>query len=530
MAQSKAKVPLRGSEKSLLHGSSPIGPPDPNEKIQVTLLLRRPSAGEISQRMQQNTLRLPKDRQHYTREEFHSRFGASQDDISKVESFAREHGFAVAKVDRTQCKVVLSGTISEFSKAFDVTLTMYSHQSGTYRGRTGPVHIPQELSQIVQGVFGLDNRRQAKPHFRIYDENSSKKSIGQRVSYVPTTLASLYDFPKGLDGTGQSIAIIELGGGFKKNDIQTYFSKLGIPAPNVVDVSVDGATNSPTGSANGPDGEVMLDIEVAGAIAPKSNIVVYFGPNTDIGFLDAIDAAIHDTTYKPSVISISWGGTESNWTSQSLDAFNQAFQNASALGLTVCAAAGDDGSSDGAGDGLAHVDFPASSPYVLACGGTRLNSSKDKITGEEVWNDLPFGGATGGGISDAFDLPIWQSGAKVPPSKNPGGRIGRGVPDVAGDADPVTGYDVLVDGKNAVIGGTSAVAPLYAGLVALINQGMGRQAGYLNPIIYTKVSDSVFVDITKGNNGDYKAGTGWDPCTGLGRADGAKLLNALKAG
>ncbi len=522
------KTPLKGSERSLLHDSSPIGPPDPNERIQVTVLIRRPLSNEVSSKLEQNASRLPKNRQHVTREEFHSRFGASQDDVSKIESFVKNHGLEVVKADFSQCKVILSGTISDFSKAFNVQMTMYAHPSGTYRGRTGPIHVPKEISQIVQGVFGLDNRPQAKPHFRLLKESGTLKANISRISYVPTTLANLYDFPQGLDGTGQSIAIIELGGGYKMPDLKSYFSKLGLPMPNVLEVSVDGATNSPTGSANGPDGEVMLDIEVAGSIAPKSTIVVYFGTNTDIGFLDAIDAAIHDTVNKPSVISISWGGTESNWTKQSLNAFNQAFQNASALGVTVCVAAGDDGSSDGISDGRAHVDFPASSPYVLACGGTRVNSSKNKITGEVVWNDLPFGGATGGGISDAFDLPRWQSGANVPPSVNSGGRVGRGIPDVAGDADPVTGYDVLVDGKNTVIGGTSAVAPLYAGLVAIINQGLGYSVGYLNPLLYTKISNSIFVDITNGNNGAYKAGVGWDACTGLGRIDGAKFFNALK--
>lgn len=520
-------MPIAGSERSLLHGSSLHGIPDPNERIQVTILVRRHSSREILEKITQNTSCMPKNRQHMTREEFRSRFGALQDDVAKVESFAKSHGLDVVKVDLPQCKIILSGTVAMFSNAFDVKLSMYNHPSGIYRGRTGPIHVPQELLHIVQGVFGLDNRVQAKPHFRLYKESDDTKS-SSHVSYAPPNLASLYDFPQGLDGTGQSIGIIELGGGYKTPDLKSYFSKLGLPMPNVLEVSVDGATNSPTGSANGPDGEVMLDIEVAGAIAPKSTIAVYFGPNTDIGFLDAIDAAIHDTVNKPSVISISWGGTESNWTTQSLNAFNQAFQNASALGVTICVAAGDDGSSDGVSDGKSHVDFPASSPYVLACGGTRVNSSKNKITGELVWNDLPYGGATGGGISDAFDLPSWQNGIKVPPSANPGGHIGRGVPDVAGDADPVTGYDVLVDGKNTVIGGTSAVAPLYAGLIAIINQGIGHPVGYLNPLLYTKIPNSAFVDITNGNNGAYKASVGWDACTGLGRADGAKLFKALK--
>ncbi|HJT10917.1 MAG TPA: S53 family peptidase [Candidatus Nitrosotalea sp.] len=529
MSSPTQKIPLLGSERSLLSGSSLVGSPEPNERIQVTILVRRMLSMEIAYRVEQNSSQLPSNRRHITREEFRSKYGYFSEDLAKVEEFAHKHNLEVVKKNELHCTVVLSGTVDSFCTAFDIKLALYKHPEGTYRGRTGPVHIPQELSQIVQGVFGLDNRPQTRPHFRRLQEKGPGKSLPSHVSYEPNKLANLYDFPKGLDGTGQSIAIIELGGGYRTTDLQTYFENLGIGMPKVLTVSVDGANNSPTGSPDGPDGEVMLDIEIAGSIAPQANIVVYFAPNTDIGFLDAINTAIHDTVNKPSVISISWGSDESSWTTQAQNAFNQVFQNASALGITVCAAAGDNGSSDGVNDGRAHVDFPASSPYVLGCGGTRLTSSNDKIVNEIVWNDLPFGGATGGGISDVFDPPTWQSGANVPPSSNPDGHRGRGVPDVSGDADPVTGYDVLVDGKNTVIGGTSAVAPLYAGLVAIINQGLGHPVGYLNPLLYTKMPSSIFVDITNGNNGSYKAGKGWDACTGLGRADGTKLLDALKA-
>jgi len=214
-----------------------------------------------------------------------------------------------------------------------------------------------------------------------------------------------------------------------------------------------------------------------------------------------------------------------------MQAMDQAFQAAAALGITVCCAAGDNGSSDGVNDGKAHVDFPASSPFALACGGTRLESANNAVTSEVVWNDNSATSATGGGISDVFDLPTWQAGANVPPSKNPGGRVGRGLPDVAGDADPQTGYQVHVDGQDVVFGGTSAVAPLWAGLIALINQQRGKPVGYLNPILYQNYAQlaqaNALRDVTSGNNGDYSAGPGWDACTGLGTPDGAKLLAAL---
>jgi kumamolisin len=271
----------------------------------------------------------------------------------------------------------------------------------------------------------------------------------------------------------------------------------------------------------------MLDIEVAGAIAPGAKIAVYFAPNTDAGFLDAVTTAIHDTTNKPSVISISWGGPESSWTQQAMNAFDEAFQAAAAMGITVCVASGDNGSSDGVGDGADHVDFPASSPYALACGGTSLRAAGTSIASETVWNDGAQGGAGGGGVSDIFALPTWQNGLKVAKTDGSGPLQQRGVPDVAGDADPETGYDVRIDGSDTVIGGTSAVAPLWAGLIARINASKGSAVGYINPQIYK--SASALNDITKGDNGDFDAAPGWDACTGLGSPKGAALLAALAA-
>jgi kumamolisin len=346
-------------------------------------------------------------------------------------------------------------------------------------------------------------------------------------SFTPPQLAKLYDFPNGLDGTGQCVAVVELGGGYRPADLKAYFQELGMTAPKVKVISVDGGRNQPT-NANSADGEVMLDIEVVAALAPKATIAVYFAPNTDQGFLDAISKALHDNTNKPSVISISWGGPEASWTAQSLQQYNRIFQTAAALGVTICCAAGDNGSADGEKDGMQYVDFPASSPYVLGCGGTKVVSFDNTIKSETVWNEN-LNSATGGGVSAVFPLPAYQNNAQVPPSANPGHAPGRGVPDVAGDADPASGYQVRVDGQNLVFGGTSAVAPLYSGLVALINQKLGTPVGFLNPIFYgpQAVGAGLFNDITVGNNGAYSAGNGWDACTGWGSPDGSKLLTFL---
>jgi kumamolisin len=270
----------------------------------------------------------------------------------------------------------------------------------------------------------------------------------------------------------------------------------------------------------------MLDIEVAGSIAPQARIAVYFSPNTDAGFLDAVTTAIHDTTNDPSVISISWGGAESTWTAQSMTAMDEAFQAAATMGITVCIAAGDSGSSDGVGDHANHVDFPASSPHALACGGTSLAATSGGIASETVWNDGASGGAGGGGISSFFSLPAWQEGLSA--LTTAGSKLAltmRGVPDVAGDADPATGYDVRVDGTDTVFGGTSAVAPLWAALIARINSSAGRSAGFINPTLYRNPKD--LRDITQGNNGAFAAQPGWDACTGLGSPNGVPLAGVL---
>jgi kumamolisin len=382
--------------------------------------------------------------------------------------------------------------------------------------------IPAELEGKVIAVLGFDTRATARAHFRKIQNRASAPS------FTPPQVAALYNYPSNLTGSGQTVGIIELGGGYTASDLSAYFNELNITEPSVTAVSVDGGTNSPGSDA---DAEVMLDIEVVGSIAPGANIAVYFAPNTEQGFTDAITDAVHDTTYKPSVVSISWGAPEDSWTQQAQTAMNAALQDAANLGVTVTVAAGDGGSSDGSTDGKLHVDFPASSPYSLACGGTKLVASGSSISSEVVWNETSAQeGATGGGVSTVFNLPSYQSSASVPtqPETN---FVGRGVPDVAGNADPSTGYTVRVNGSDEVIGGTSAVAPLWAALIALMNQQLTTPAGFLNPKIYP-LGESVFRDITTGNNDDsglgyYQAGTGWDPCTGLGSPDGGALLAAL---
>jgi len=530
MPTPKKQVPLAGSERTPLEGAREIGPAGPNEVLDVTIRLRSRSGkkpfvdvGEFGKPME--------NRKILSREEFEKQHGADPASIAMVESFAREYGLTVKETSAARRTVILSGTVAAMNNAFGVELKQYEHPGGRYRGRTGSIHLPTNLHDVVEGVFGLDNRPQAKPHFRRRRERTGARAQ-QGVSYTPIQVATLYDFPTNVDGSGECIGLIELGGGFDQTDLSNYWNQLNLSTtPTVIAVSVGNGSNSPTGDPNGPDGEVMLDVEVAGAIAPGAKIAAYFAENTDAGFLNAITTAVHDSTNNPSIISISWGGPESSWTQQAMISMDEAFQAAAAMGVSICVAAGDDGSTDGVNDGLNHVDFPASSPNVLACGGTRLIGSGTTITSETVWNELANQeGATGGGISDVFPLPSYQSGAAVPPSANPNHNVGRGVPDVAGDADPTTGYVTLVDGQSGVIGGTSAVAPLWAGLIALINQSTGKPVGFLNPPLYQQVNEAAdFNDVTSGNNGAYSAVPGWDACTGLGSPKGLEIAESLGA-
>jgi kumamolisin len=517
---------LAGSERGVHSGAVDLGQADPDETLEVSILVRRQEADAFSAHVE----RLKAGSTFpdiMSREAFTARHGAAPDDLARLAVFASEYGLAVVESDAGRRTVRLSGTVAQFNDAFGVSLRRMGHADGDYRGRTGVIELPDDLHGLVEAVLGLDNRPQARPHFRLHPEVAAAAPAG---SFTPAQVAALYAFPGGT-GAGETIGIIELGGGFDPQDLATYFQANGVsPAPTVTAVAVDGAANLPTGDPNGPDGEVMLDIEIAGVVAPGAQIVVYFAPNTDAGFIDAVTTAVHDTTYKPSVVSISWGGPESSWTAQSTSALDQAFQAAATLGVTITVASGDNGSSDGVTDGADHVDFPASSPNALACGGTSLVGQGNTIQSESVWNDGENGGAGGGGVSTIFALPANQQGLTATMASGGATPLAmRGVPDVSGNADPQTGYQVRIDGTDTVVGGTSAVAPLWAGLIALINAARGTPVGYLNTALYAAAgsASSPFNDITSGDNGDFVATVGWDACTGLGSPNGAALVAAL---
>jgi kumamolisin len=503
---SSPRVEIPGSTRDIDPSWEQLGPADPAAPAVVSVYVRDPAGS-------------PDTPAGVSRAEYQAAHRATDADIQSVLDFAAEFGLAVGEISPERRSVQLTGTVDALSQAFGAPVGLYRHPDfGVFRGRTGPLTIPAHLGPVVTGVFGLDNRMAARAQFR--------PAVSPSIQYTPPQVAQAYNFPTTATGAGECVAILEFGGGFRVADITAYFQQLGIKAPTVLAVSVDGGTNAPS-TASSADGEVMLDIEVIGGLAPAAKIAVYFAPNSEQGFVDAITTAANDTTNKPSVISISWGGPENSWTQQAIQQIEQACIAATTMGVTVTAASGDNGSTDGQSDGTQHADFPSSAPHILGCGGTSLQASGTQITSETVWNSGSSGGATGGGISDVWPVPTYQQNVSLPPSVNDG-QTRRGVPDVAGDADPATGWTVRVDGQTIPIGGTSAVAPMWAGLIALLNEALGKPVGFVHPALYASAAAATFHDITQGNNGSYNAGPGWDACTGLGSPNGAALLSVLQ--
>ena len=542
-------VPLPGSERGPVPGSQELGAVDESRQIEVTLVTRRRAA--LSRDLVEGPATL-------TPEQFAEQHGTDPADLELITTVLTGHGLQVTAAESGARRVMVRGTLAALSATFGASLRLVRSPDPVagqdmveHRYREGGLQIPAELDGIVLAVLGLDDRPQARAQFRRAPAATARgaapaptapvpgspapTAAAAPTSYTPPQVADLYQFPAGTDGTGHTIAIVELGGGFGSSDLDPYFAGLGLPVPSVTAASVDGAVNQPGQDPNGADGEVLLDVEVAGAVAPGAAQVVYFAPNTDQGFVDAVTTAVHATP-TPTVVSISWGQSEDSWTAQARTALDQAMADAAALGVTVCVAAGDNGSGDGQSG--THVDFPASSPHALACGGTSLrgDAGTGVISSETVWNDGATGGATGGGVSDTFSLPSWQAAAGVPPRTGAaaGTAAGRGVPDVAGCADPQTGYQVRVDGQSTVIGGTSAVAPLWAALISRLAQSTGKSFGLVQPLLYAGVTAGTaaagFRDTTSGSNGAYSAGPGWDACTGLGSPEGSTLATTVGGG
>jgi kumamolisin len=525
---STSYVELPGSHRQAPHAATAIREVAPGEPVEVSVYLREAGAKDPGD---DPLLKLPPvgsaeaaakiPAQHSRPDMRAARAHSYAQQMDKVVEFAHRMGLTVVEQDPARRLIKLAGPAEKFEAAFRTKLSQYHDGRQAFRARVGSLSAPSDVADAIEAVLGLDTRPVAAPRLR---RHMNPHAVG---GHLPNQVAALYGFPQtpGM-GKGQCIALLELGGGYRDSDNQLAFKAMKLATPQVVPVSVAGGQNRP-GVDTGADGEVALDIQVAGGAAPGAKIAVYFAPNTTRGFVDAITRAVHDEQNRPSVISISWGSAESNWTAQALRAMTTALSDAAHLGVTVFAASGDNLATDGESDGHAHVDFPASSPYVVGCGGTRIDTSASSINAETVWNTGDSG--TGGGVSDVYPVPGYQANAHIPKSVS-SGKAGRGVPDVAGDADPNSGYRIVVGGSSGLIGGTSAVAPLWAGLFALVNEACGKPAGFIHPLLYGNAG--ALREITTGDNKiggiGYPAGAGWNACTGLGVPVGGSVLALFK--
>jgi len=531
--KSIARVALAGSSRAVRPGAVILGVADPYEWIEVTVKIRRKKP-------------LPEWKAGgmgvMTKEQLAAEYGADPADMEKVKSVLGSFGLRVLRELQAAGSIRVGGQAQVMESVFGVRLFHYAHASGNYRGRRGELHVPAELAGIVTGVFGLDNRKMVKRRpLRRRPLELATQAPADRSWFFPAELATIYAFPEG-NGQGQTVGLLEFGGGFFSDDLATFCQDASVAVPTVRTVSVN---NTPTNQRDGAEGEVMLDVEVVAGVCPAATIVVYFSTFDENGWVDAVDQAVHDQQNPLSVVSISWGYAEDAagaWSSGALDAINETLQAAALIGVTICVAAGDDGSDDGVGDGHAHVDFPSSSPYVLAVGGTTLQQSASGAITETAWKDgdglrKDNGGSTGGGVSTYFARPTWQNVNTE--SVNPGSIEGRVVPDVAADASANTGYWTVADGQGGVAGGTSAAAPLWASLVARINAVSGGPVGYLSPLLYgagpngQTLGQTGCQDITSGNNdtaaiGGYSAGPGYDAVSGWGAPIGNSLASGLK--
>ncbi len=521
---------LSGSERRGLKGGRFLGPADPNEAVRITIVLRRRADGSPLPESDFFADTPPGKRGRLPADEFASNYGAFPDDLRSIATFCRDRGLTVLEENAASRTVVASGTVAQMDETFGVRLGRFEvateSASEFYRDRDGAIYVPEGLTDVILGVFGLDNRRITKAN--IADPTNT---VGLTVPQV----TALYDFPKN-SAAGQTIAIFSKTS-YATADIQQYFNTLpaGYSMPTIRDISVNGASND--GSS---EQETTQDICVAASAAQGAAIAVYFTADDEQGWLGLINRVIHPQAGDPvcSVLSCSFYvsdgddastlGTSASW----LTAISHAFSDAGTQHVTVVVGAGDRGTDSNVADGNPHVQYPASDPSVLSVGGTTVGNVSGNSYEEYVWNDDT--GATGGGISDYFGLPSYQAGAGVPASIKDGHQ-GRGVPDVAANASRNSGYSMSAGGAFTA-NGTSVAAPMWAGLIAVLNAALGQNLGFVNPVLY-KIGSRAFRDITgapgpadNGANGvaGYLAGPGWDACTGWGSINGTALLAALK--
>ena len=520
---SKRKSILR-SRRSPTHRKQVVRQAEKQETTTVNIHIRhRPSNPGF------HALKAEQTRRHraLSHDEFHAQYGADPAELEQIEAFAQEHNLRVLSSSIPQRTVVVEGTIEAMEKAFEINLKHFEHDSEEFRSYEGELTLPEDIADIVEGIVGLDNKTYFSPH--VVQKNGNEDT--DKKYFLATEVAKLYAFPDDVTGKNQKIAILELGGGYDEAVLKSYFEKVyQRPMPNIQCVMIGDAKNDYQNSSARDINEVYLDIEMAAALAPDAKFTIYFADKSVKGLIDMFKQAIHAEGSQGSIISFSWGANEIRLGESDVDVLNNTLRDALTLGITICASTGDTGSSLGADDGNAYVEFPASSPYVLACTGSSLSVQDGQITEEVVWNNS-FG-CTGGGVSTIIPVPEYQTEHDITPKHVNTGKPGRGTADACGHADPGYGYLVYVP-YTSYIAGTSAVAPMWAALIALLNEKLDTHLGFINPLLYQIAhTTEAFHDITQGQNATknskgYAATEGWDACTGLGSPNGMLLYQAL---
>jgi len=523
---------------------------DEDERARVSLLLR-PRSGEhaIFTELKKMEVLLPAERNYLSREQYAERFGASDDDVAAVKAFAQINGLTVARTSHSRRLVDLSGTIAQLSRAFAIPFGCFECSGhGVYRAPSGSVHVPGYLADTIESVMGF-TARTAYSHPAIPNPSAARRRL-----IDPRRIARTYGFPDGTRGRGQCIGIIVLGGGCYESNLAEYFHQLGIPRPQITQVNVSDQRNNPADTnairdycsnanlcglrqarghshpdehlrRNSPKNiewtlETTMDVELVGTWANEAHLVVYFAHNDARGKFEALEAAIHDRYNQPSVISCSWGAPESLLRKEFIFAANRLLASAALMGVTVCCASGDDGDGSRSAP-KPQPFFPASSPFVLSCGGTAFRRPIEGKPVEVVWKEKVGGrkGESGHGISSKFRLPRWQSSVARHTKKR-----GRAVPDVSGKADAASGYKCVAAQIHFPGCGTSAAAPLWASLAALLNERLKVRVGYLTPLLYQERFRNAIRAL-----GDRRRSSGWSWEVGLGTPRGEALLATLRA-
>jgi kumamolisin len=511
---------ISGSHRAAPEGARPVGKIAADETVVVWVYLKNPDAArhEPGSAADLAALARPVTRRALARQ----RAAEYAPAVDAIRKFAKRNQLTVRAVHAARQCVVLKGSASQMTKAFGASLRIYDDGERRFRARTGSLKVPAAIARWTRAVLGFDHR----PQVRL---RSLAGDSGAAAGLWPSEVAALYGIPLDPINQPQCIGIIALGGGYLPTDAQVAAAQAGRPAPTIVDRSVDGATNQ-YGGGTARDEEIALDIQVIAGVVPAPKIVVYFAQNTTASLAAAIHQAVFDDVNRPHVLSISWGSAEKFWQAAPRDAVQAALADAVRLRVSVTVASGDLLATGGLSDGAAHVFFPSSSPYVLACGGTKITVQDSHIVEEEVWKENFTG--TGGGVSELFPIPDFQVNMSIPSSVSTGAK-GRGVPDVAAAAAGEPGYRIILDGNPIIKDGTSAAAPLWAGMIALANARRGAPLGLVTPMLYANAT--FFRPITRGDNRvgtvGYQAAPGliWNACTGLGAPRGAQLIEAMAA-